>query len=576
MKNEILFYSSVMKNGTSKGELNTFKKKIKYILRNLIYYKYSKKLARFIMSDKYLKDKVYNYPVLCSKIHRPYITNTFKMKEKIEIIISSYNFLNTYFNRNFLFELYEDGICKICEIEGKNSEKLIFYLKMEVIFMFTYIKLKNYKSLIELDVDLTKKENTPKKLISIYGENGIGKSNFVDSFYTLKRIISTRTINEKIRILSEKQKELQTDDFDKALHFFGQLGNIIKNGFFSNSTDIINECKTIDSEDNMIIEVGFRIKSKSGVYCIETDDTDIISEKLDFTLNKNKVNFFKITKKEKNLNESVFVDNEYKKEILSIIDKYWGKHSLLSLIAYEIEDKKENYVKKRIFSGMFEVINFFSSLSILSRNKLEVFKNIEEEKLFYGTLSVNEEKKIINIENVINTFFTALFSDIKQAYYKKKVDSDKINYILCFKKNIYNKLIDIEYNRESTGTKNILKILPYLISAAKGKTVIIDEIDNGIHDLLILKILENLSEDLKGQLIITTHNTLLLEEDFINKDSIYIFKVDENANKKLLSLNKFEGRIHPNLSIRKRYLKGLYGGIPFPMDIDFNELIEGM
>lgn len=441
--------------------------------------------------------------------------------------------------------------------------------------MFTYIKLKNYKSLIELEVDLTKKENTPKKLISIYGENGIGKSNFVDSFYTLKKIVSTRTVNEKIRILTEKQKELQTDDFDKALYFFGQLGSIIKNGFFSNSIDIINECKTIDSKDNMIIEVGFKIKSKSGIYCIETDNTDIISEKLDFTLNKNKVNFFEITKKEKYLNESVFIDNEYKKEILSIIEKYWGKHSLLSLIAYEIEDKKENYVKKKIFNGIFEVINFFSSLSILSRNKLEVFKDIEEEKLFYGTISANEEKKLINIENVINTFFTALFSDIKQAYYKKKVDSDKINYILCFKKNIYNKLIDIEYNRESTGTKNILKILPYLISTAKGKTVIIDEIDNGIHDLLILKILENLSEDLKGQLIITTHNTLLLEEEFI-KDSIYIFKVDENANKKLLSLNKFEGRIHPNLSIRKRYLKGLYGGIPFPMDIDSNELIEGM
>ena len=441
--------------------------------------------------------------------------------------------------------------------------------------MFTYIKLKNYKSLIELEVDLTKKENTPKKLISIYGENGVGKSNFVDSFYTLKRIVSTRTINEKIRILTEKQKELQTDDFDKALYFFGQLGSIIKNGFFSNSIDIINECKTIDSKDNMIIEVGFKIKSKSGVYCIETDDTDIISEKLDFTLNKNKVNFFEITKKEKYLDESVFIDNEYKKEIFSIIEKYWGKHSLLSLIAYEIEDKKENYVKKKIFNGIFEVINFFSSLSILSRNKMEVFKDIEEEKLFYGTLSVSEEKKLTKIENVINTFFTSLFSDIKQAYYKKKFDNDKINYILYFKKNIHNKLIDIEYNIESTGTKNILKILPYLISAAKGKTVIIDEIDNGIHDLLMLKILENLSEDLKGQLIITTHNTLLLEEEFI-KDSIYIFKVDENANKKLLALNKFEGRVHPNLSIRKRYLKGLYGGIPFPMDIDFNELIEGV
>ena len=49
----------------------------------------------------------------------------------------------------------------------------------------------------------------------------------------------------------------------------------------------------------MVIEVGFKIKSKSGIYRIETDDTDIISEKLDFTLNKNKVNFFEITKKKK-------------------------------------------------------------------------------------------------------------------------------------------------------------------------------------------------------------------------------------------------------------------------------------
>ena len=33
MKDEILFYNNVMKNGNSKGEINTFKKKIKYIVR---------------------------------------------------------------------------------------------------------------------------------------------------------------------------------------------------------------------------------------------------------------------------------------------------------------------------------------------------------------------------------------------------------------------------------------------------------------------------------------------------------------------------------------------------------------
>ena len=130
MKDEILFYNNVMKNGNSKGEINTFKKKIKYIVRNLIYYKYSKKLAQFIMNDEYLKDKIYNYPVLCSKIHRPYITNSFKMKEKLEIIISSYTFLNKYFNKKFLLEIFKKSIYKICEIEGKNEEKLIFYFKI--------------------------------------------------------------------------------------------------------------------------------------------------------------------------------------------------------------------------------------------------------------------------------------------------------------------------------------------------------------------------------------------------------------------------------------------------------------
>ena len=450
--------------------------------------------------------------------------------------------------------------------------------------MFTYIKLKNYKSLIELEADLTKKGNTPKKLIAIYGENGVGKSNFVDSFYTLKKFTNSRVTNKKLETL-KNEIILSERNFDDSIDIFNQLSDNV-NQFsyylqnellFSNSAFIINKCKTNNSTTNMIIEVKFKINSKEGIYYIETDNLYIVAEKLKFTLNKNMVNYFEITKDSININESVFIDSEYRKEILTIIEKYWGKHSFLALILYELEDKKEDYVKKRIFNEIFEVINFFSTLKVRSRDDSDnIREDYNEKKFFHGFIPIKKEEKLINIEKTINIFFTSLYSDIKQAYYKKIKKNDKIEYELYFKKNIYNTLIDVSYEQESTGTKNILKILPYLISAAKGKTVIIDEIDNGIHDLLMLKILENLSEDLKGQLIITTHNTLLLEEDFINKDSIYVFKVDENANKKLLSLNKFEGRIHPNLSIRKRYLKGLYGGIPFPMDIDFNELIEGM
>lgn len=78
---------------------------------------------------------------------------------------------------------------------------------------------------------------------------------------------------------------------------------------------------------------------------------------------------------------------------------------------------------------------------------------------------------------------------------------------------------------------------------------------------------------MKGQIIITTHNTMLLESE-LPKDSMYVFNVDSNSNKELLPISTFEERIHPNLNMRKRYLKGMYGGIPSMMDVDFSELLD--
>ena len=83
--------------------------------------------------------------------------------------------------------------------------------------MFTYIKLKNYKSLIELEVDLTKKENVPKKLISIYGENGVGKSNFVDSFYTLKKFTNSKIINKNFESLANERDLTEKNILDNPI-----------------------------------------------------------------------------------------------------------------------------------------------------------------------------------------------------------------------------------------------------------------------------------------------------------------------------------------------------------------------
>ena len=164
--------------------------------------------------------------------------------------------------------------------------------------MFTYIKLKNYKSLIELEVNLTKKENTPKKLIAIYGENGVGKSNFVDSFYTLKKFTNSKITNKNFESLANERDLTEKNILDNPVDSLNQLSDnlnqfsyYLQNEFlFSNSTFIINQCKTINSTENMVIEVKFKINLKEGIYYIETNNLNIVAEKLKFTLNKNMVN----------------------------------------------------------------------------------------------------------------------------------------------------------------------------------------------------------------------------------------------------------------------------------------------
>lgn len=106
-----------------------------------------------------------------------------------------------------------------------------------------------------------------------------------------------------------------------------------------------------------------------------------------------------------------------------------------------------------------------------------------------------------------------------------------------------------------------------------GQTIIIDEFDTGIHDLMVKSILELLVKHLGGQLIITTHNTTLMESD-IKKDSIYILDILPNRKKEAFSLADYDEKIHPNLNIRKRYIAGTYGGVPYINDIDFNEIHE--
>lgn len=439
--------------------------------------------------------------------------------------------------------------------------------------MIRYVKLINYKSLVNLYVDFMKTKTKAKNLILIYGENGVGKSNFATSFYTL---------NETMRTMSsiEMWKKFMEDNRNDLKEF--KYNEFLEKNFkprFKDTKMIIDDCKTINSNGNMVMEFGFVYRGKNGVYHIEMNDSEIVSEKLEYILNKNQTSYFDITKNSIKVNTNIFKDKNYYNEFYKLLEQYWGKHSFLSILSYEIEDKKNGYVKKRISNNLYMILGYMKTMctKVKGGNYTEFGMMSSQHqmmgKLNRGKISIKKEKELENVEEVLNNFFTTLYSDIKRVYYEKEYKENYIKYNLIVSKLIYGKLIDIDFDLESTGTQNILDLFPYLISACEGETVIIDELDTGIHDLMVNNILECISKYLKGQLIITTHNTMLIESD-IPKENIYIFNVNKDAEKELLAMTDFYGRVHKNINPQKKYLNGLYGGVPIISDIDFDELIN--
>ena len=190
-----------------------------------------------------------------------------------------------------------------------------------------------------------------------------------------------------------------------------------------------------------------------------------------------------------------------------------------------------------------------------------------------GSIKINEEEKLNHTEKILNNFFTSIYSDIKKVYYKTEEKDDKLHYNLFIKKQIYGKIIDIDFQLESTGTQKLLRLFPLIISSMKKNNVVaIDELDSGIHDLLTASIVKSLFSDIKGQFILTTHNTTILESD-IKKECIYVFNIDSEGKKILAPITDYE-KEHPNINFRKRYLKGMYYGIPIVSDIDFKYILE--
>ena len=153
-----------------------------------------------------------------------------------------------------------------------------------------------------------------------------------------------------------------------------------------------------------------------------------------------------------------------------------------------------------------------------------------------------------------------------------KIKRFYVNTIHKIKNNKTNKLENhlLDFKFESNGTKLLFFYGPLIMDAlTKGRTIIIDEIHNSLHTSLaqyLINMFNNKNINQNGaQLIFTTHDTNLLDLDIFRRDQIYFVEKDtETGASDVYSLADFSPRKSEN--IRKGYLQGRYGAMPFVGD----------
>ena len=113
-----------------------------------------------------------------------------------------------------------------------------------------------------------------------------------------------------------------------------------------------------------------------------------------------------------------------------------------------------------------------------------------------------------------------------------------------------------------------MDLLPaFLELAAPGSknVFVIDEVDRSLHTLLTRRLLEaylaSCFADTRSQLLLTTHDVLLMDQQLLRRDEMWVAERKSTGASTLVSFAEYKD-VRYDKDIRKSYLQGRLGGIP--------------
>ncbi len=228
-------------------------------------------------------------------------------------------------------------------------------------------------------------------------------------------------------------------------------------------------------------------------------------------------------------------------------------------------EKKEVYEFKPVIRRPFDVADNTSRKTLYLSRASQMDREIAQKIFLFFCEDIVLDYRMPNRDSLDN-----LFKEHKEQMLEvlKTADSDIIDFkiqnnaITTYHRNNPSVPFDFEME-ESEGTKTLFRMMARMIDIIhEGKTLLVDEIDNSLHTQLVKFVIGMFNHSDHAQLLYTTHNTHLLNTDFLRRDQVYFVNKREDGSSDLYSLFDFKD-FRDTLDMEKAYLQGRFDAIPY-------------
>lgn len=403
-----------------------------------------------------------------------------------------------------------------------------------MLIQFSFKNFKSFKDEVTIDmrassikehIDKIIEENDEKylKITAIYGANSCGKSNVIEAFSHMKKIILDSFVEEA----KWENIPLKRFAFDEK-----------------------------SKNSNSMFEVFFKYNNEIYQYGFELDNHSIKEEWL-YKQKKIKYKKFELVFARENNNFELSKELKIYNEMLKGISE---KTLILSFLAnIKIEDIKNIY-------------EWFKETKVLNLGAINSRENLFEflpKELLEGDLKAKEN---------FNNFLSDIDVGIKDIKIEETNNEDKGKYNI-FSIHLNNDTNNNEYlpiSEESDGTLKMISLYSEIEKCLNnGGTIFIDELDAKLHPLLskylIQKFHNKSSNPNNAQLIYTTHDVINLKKENFRRDEIWFVEKNYKNESILYSLVEYKianNKIRNDASYDKDYLLGKYGALPLLKDFE--------